>query len=910
MTLKIDEGLAVFFFVAVGLTVCAQSSGDIVSTQYAAQQAAETFGRLTGFAAEGLKTTTRLAYRPDAEAALDASEIELVPSDYLVVLTGELVRRAQRVYYVCDEKLPEGVLATVNEVAQEYYEEHDESISARDLEAVAELAEGTLRCIKSAYWVYEEGIVGRARVELETGAPFKFTSYSRALARISMLSIQEPEARDIVQAAGVSIQDEPVLVEIQPLVFVWRFQGAGHAHYVDALTGDYLTEDEMAAAIVALLEGAVAMDEEAGCADYRHHTLAPVFIEQGMHQWQGSYGLPNLCGPTSLAMVLDYWGEEIDYADVADVATEPPKGAFWSDVQRAAMFSHHSMARWDHRDDDPAGPGYAERMGEAARYGYTACLGYFDAHPWEALKEMIDEHCPFVVNITDPGHYIVIEGYASDDSDDYVWYADPSDQDFQWIWVQMWEWDDFNDDHWSPDPKFNMAIAVRPMPVDLEFLPDQPQSGQFTIRVTVRTCHAFPAAEGGSWSRVNRQVQLKGNAAGTSENIPITITYPQNVTKVSGADTQYWNPAAPADSVQVSWVFTANGNEKGGEFKVVATGWAAGYTSYRYGDGGDAFLANSITGTATTLTLNDATDALAADITDEATSLTLDDVSDFPPEASTAAWFLIQIEDELIKVTAVNGDTFTVVRGRFGTDKAAHDEDDPVVLEHDLPSKEDDPAYFHIKVDAEIMKVTAVNGNSLTVARGQHGTTAAAHGADARVLHYVADELFGWGVLRIDEHLFRIRDSSGDTVAAIGDQGNLYLAGTLTEWEDPDDVEPDDGQSELIIKNGILDEVVVVFDDDGNALIEGGYHEFMDDVNDTCDSVGGNDEEQEYLDAPLDDATHNALAVRSGGHVVAWIDAGPASVPGGGSEEPREHGGHLRLKGRVFENWTAWDYWD
>ena len=43
---------------------------------------------------------------------------------------------------------------------------------------------------------------------------------------------------------------------------------------------------------------------------------------------------------------------------------------------------------------------------------------------------------------------------------------------------------------------------------------------------------------------------------------------------------------------------------------------------------------------------------------------------------------------------------------------------------------------------------------------------------------------------------------------------------------------------------------------------------------------------------------------------MAWIDAGPASVPGGGSEEPREHGGHMRLKGRVFENWTDWEYWD
>jgi len=51
--------------------------------------------------------------------------------------------------------------------------------------------------------------------------------------------------------------------------------------------------------------------------------------------------------------------------------------------------------------------------------------------------------------------------------------------------------------------------------------------------------------------------------------------------------------------------------------------------------------------------------------------------------------------------------------------------------------------------------------------------------------------------------------------------------------------------------------------------------------------------------------------IRNGdGDVVAYIDTRPTSLPGGGSDEPRKYGGNLRLKGRIFENWDAWDYWD
>lgn len=62
--------------------------------------------------------------------------------------------------------------------------------------------------------------------------------------------------------------------------------------------------------------------------------------------------------------------------------------------------------------------------------------------------------------------------------------------------------------------------------------------------------------------------------------------------------------------------------------------------------------------------------------------------------------------------------------------------------------------------------------------------------------------------------------------------------------------------------------------------------------------------------SPLNDSALNAFVIRTGSDAVAYVDSGPASVPGGGSSEPREFGGHVRLRGKIFENWSDWDYWD
>lgn len=66
--------------------------------------------------------------------------------------------------------------------------------------------------------------------------------------------------------------------------------------------------------------------------------------------------------------------------------------------------------------------------------------------------------------------------------------------------------------------------------------------------------------------------------------------------------------------------------------------------------------------------LNDAHTVLSSSITSGATSLTVADASRFPTEGV----FRIRIDDEILEVTAVSGTTFTVVRATDGTTASNH----------------------------------------------------------------------------------------------------------------------------------------------------------------------------------------------------------------------------------------------
>jgi len=110
---------------------------------------------------------------------------------------------------------------------------------------------------------------------------------------------------------------------------------------------------------------------------------------------------------------------------------------------------------------------------------------------------------------------------------------------------------------------------------------------------------------------------------------------------------------------------------------------------------------------------NDGRSLLNGSITAVATSLTVDDASTFPSDGN----FRIQVESEVMLVTAVSTNTFTVVRGQESTTGATHadnilvqqivtDESIRQVIEDDLLFANTKPLYHSI---------TNVSGTQLTV---------------------------------------------------------------------------------------------------------------------------------------------------------------------------------------------------
>ena len=141
-------------------------------------------------------------------------------------------------------------------------------------------------------------------------------------------------------------------------------------------------------------------------------------------------------------------------------------------------------------------------------------------------------------------------------------------------------------------------------------------------------------------------------------------------------------------------------------------------------------LAADLSPTATLLTAADASifpavpaNKLAIAMTRTDTTVTLINAAAFPPTASPLNTFKIQVDNELMTVTGVTGNTFTVVRGKDGTPVGPHNANDVVVKP------------FKIQIENEIMRVTAVAGSNLSLVRGVNGTSAAQHFTTNVIVH-------------------------------------------------------------------------------------------------------------------------------------------------------------------------------
>ena len=114
----------------------------------------------------------------------------------------------------------------------------------------------------------------------------------------------------------------------------------------------------------------------------------------------------------------------------------------------------------------------------------------------------------------------------------------------------------------------------------------------------------------------------------------------------------------------------------------------------------------------------------------------------------------LKIDDEIVKITAVDGNNATVLRGQLATAAVSHSAGRPAsliepqlanqtVIDEGAPFSASDTTLTvenaaslsiaingYVIIENEILQVTAINGDNLTVTRGQLGTSAATH-ADA-----------------------------------------------------------------------------------------------------------------------------------------------------------------------------------
>jgi len=134
----------------------------------------------------------------------------------------------------------------------------------------------------------------------------------------------------------------------------------------------------------------------------------------------------------------------------------------------------------------------------------------------------------------------------------------------------------------------------------------------------------------------------------------------------------------------------------------------------------------------------------AAGITAAATDITVDSSANF------AATNHAKIGTEIVLITAVpDGTSLTVARGQFGTTAAAAADDAEVIevtvtgtlAAGDTALAVADGSVFtandYVEIGSEVLQISSIAANVLTVTRGQFGTTDAEHAVDATITKQV-----------------------------------------------------------------------------------------------------------------------------------------------------------------------------
>ncbi|UCF09397.1 MAG: C39 family peptidase, partial [Candidatus Bipolaricaulota bacterium] len=387
------------------------------------------------------------------------------------------------------------------------------------------------------------------------------------------------------RAAGTDRPTEqPLLIEGTDKHLYWQFQSAqGEKWLVNAdRTGASVLEPGDDAAARVLPPSPTLAEQRNRCRRASEGTPAPGESQRsGSRLLPSAYRMPGVpyhyqitswyCGPASLHMVMDHWGQEIPQVPISDVANDiVNSGCYADDMDRSAHFSGMSAAI-----QDPTLIGYAER-----KLGY-ACVEYsWGSHPdrYGALRSLACSHYPLFVltwfsSAHGAGHYRVVTGY-DDNLDVFImqdpWYSGtytgPDLLVNQTVFVEDW-WEyswcwGMVASPWLLHPEIPSTIAL---------------GDTFSVDLTVLYPGPLPELQ-------NRDLCTSCVA---------TIELPMGLSLAGGTATQPLTNMRSGDSTIVSWEVVADG--PAGDFGIyfqaqgLVTGSCTSYPSYTDSIGGHGY---------------------------------------------------------------------------------------------------------------------------------------------------------------------------------------------------------------------------------------------------------------------------------------------------------------------------------
>ena len=268
------------------------------------------------------------------------------------------------------------------------------------------------------------------------------------------------------------------------------------------------------------------------------------------------------CGPAALEMLFNYWGPDINQAEIASVADAATSyGVYEDELARASQFSTMSASVQDHSlrgyTARPLGYGLASAMwgSGSARYAYR----YSD------LKSLISQDYPVLVltgymDASDSGHFRILKGY-DDTTGAFVfhdpWYQGPGPNGPDQVLSQTF----FVDNLWTYSNRWGMIAAPWSVAINK---PASVNAGQ-QFDVSAQVYYRGPVPFNNQYLAKNSYAQLQMPATYQLVSGSITAQLPTvNATGSSGT---------------VKWTVKSTKATSTGDIQVSAMGQVSGVTA-------------------------------------------------------------------------------------------------------------------------------------------------------------------------------------------------------------------------------------------------------------------------------------------------------------------------------------------